>query len=252
MEADLGYDLFTRSTKDIKITEKGIQFYRYASELVQQYRSTMEKMYDLSVTSEPRIKIGTLESTNQWIANLIRKHHSDYPEQQYRLYEIHDKHQSIEQLLNFNIHLAITNEKITHEDIRSIPLYEESYILLAPKETFKNQNWVDVENLPLILPNKNSQVRKHLDDYFNRRNIRPNVVVETDRFESAVGFVHLGLGYAIIPRFYYQSFHTSNLEYKKIRPNLGRKIYINYHKNANTPNKYIHSYNNAKIIYMDF
>ncbi|MDF1653465.1 LysR family transcriptional regulator, partial [Pseudomonas aeruginosa] len=147
MEADLGYDLFTRSTKDIKITEKGIQFYRYASELVQQYRSTMEKMYDLSVTSEPRIKIGTLESTNQWIANLIRKHHSDYPEQQYRLYEIHDKHQSIEQLLNFNIHLAITNEKITHEDIRSIPLYEESYILLAPKETFKNQNWVDVENL---------------------------------------------------------------------------------------------------------
>ncbi|EMH0154553.1 TPA: LysR family transcriptional regulator [Staphylococcus aureus] len=230
MEADLGYDLFTRSTKDIKITEKGIQFYRYASELVQQYRSTMEKMYDLSVTSEPRIKIGTLESMNQWIANLIRKHHSDYPEQQYRLYEIHDKHQSIEQLLNFNIHLAITNEKITHEDIRSIPLYEESYILLAPKETFKNQNWVDVENLPLILPNKNSQVRKHLDDYFNRRNIRPNVVVETDRFESAVGFVHLGLGYAIIPRFYYQSFHTSNLEYKKIRPNLGRKIYINYHK----------------------
>ncbi|SCT31993.1 LysR family regulatory protein [Staphylococcus aureus] len=110
--------------------------------------------------------MGTLESTNQWIANLIRKHHSDYPEQQYRLYEIHDKHQSIEQLLNFNIHLAITNEKITHEDIRSIPLYEESYILLAPKETFKNQNWVDVENLPLILPNKNSQVRKHLDDYF--------------------------------------------------------------------------------------
>lgn len=175
----------------------------------------MEKMYDLSVTSEPRIKIGTLESTNQWIANLIRKHHSDYPEQQYRLYEIHDKHQSMERLLNFDIHLALTNEKITHEDIKSIRLYEESYILLAPKETFKNQSWVDVEDLPLILPNKNSQVRKHLDDYFNRRNIRPNVVVETDRFESAVGFVHLGIGYAIIPRFYYQSFNTSNLEYKK-------------------------------------
>ena len=172
------------------------------------------KMYDLSVTSEPRIKIGTLESTNQWIANLIRKHHSDYPEQQYRLYEIHDKHQSMERLLNFDIHLALTNEKITHEDIKSIRLYEESYILLAPKETFKNQSWVDVEDLPLILPNKNSQVRKHLDDYFNRRNIRPNVVVETDRFESAVGFVHLGIGYAIIPRFYYQSFNTSNLEYK--------------------------------------
>ena len=153
----------------------------------------------------------------------------------------------MERLLNFDIHLALTNEKITHEDIKSIRLYEESYILLAPKETFKNQSWVDVEDLPLILPNKNSQVRKHLDDYFNRRNIRPNVVVETDRFESAVGFVHLGIGYAIIPRFYYQSFNTSNLEYKNA-PKLRTKNYINYHKNANTPNKYIHSYNNAKII----
>lgn len=60
----------------------------------------------------------------------------------------------MERLLNFDIHLALTNEKITHEDIKSIRLYEESYILLAPKETFKNQSWVDVEDLPLILPNK--------------------------------------------------------------------------------------------------
>ncbi len=61
MEADLGYDLFTRSTKDIKITEKGIQFYGYASELVQQYQSTMEEnIYNIK-RSEPRIKIGTLE-----------------------------------------------------------------------------------------------------------------------------------------------------------------------------------------------
>ena len=59
MEADLGYDLFTRSTKDIKITEKEYSFI-VMSELVQQYRSTMEKMYDLSVTSEPRIKLGLL------------------------------------------------------------------------------------------------------------------------------------------------------------------------------------------------
>ncbi|MBO1198644.1 LysR family transcriptional regulator [Staphylococcus simiae] len=233
MEADLGYDLFIRSTKDIKITEKGIQFYHYAKDLVHQYRSTMEKMYDLNVSTVPRIKVGALESTNQWLSQLIRKHHVDFPHQQYRLYEIHDKSRSIEELLNFNIHIALTNETINHDDIESVALYDESYILLAPKETFCHQDWVNVQNLPLILPNKNSQVRKHLDDYFNRSNVRPNIIVETDRFESAVSFVHLGLGYAIIPRFYYQSFNTDHLEYKKIRPNLGRTIYINYLKKRN-------------------
>lgn len=60
MEADLGYDLFTRSTKDIKITEKG----NTVLSLCERISSTISihdgKMYDLSVTSEPRIKLGLL------------------------------------------------------------------------------------------------------------------------------------------------------------------------------------------------
>ena len=227
MESDLGYDLFMRTTKDIKITEKGIQFYKYAEQLVQQYRSTIEKMYDLNISSEPRIKIGILESTSQWMAN------TQYPNQQYRINEVHDQHQSIEQLINFDVHFALTNEEIRHQDITSIALYKESYILLTPKDAFPKQKTIQLDNLPLILPNKSSQVRKHLDDYFNRMSIHPNIIMESDRFESATNFVHLGIGYAVIPRFYYQSFNTSNLDYIKIRPNLGRKIYINYLKKRN-------------------
>lgn len=230
MEADLGYDLFMRTTKDIKITEKGIQFYKYATQLVQEYRSTVEKMYDLNITSEPRIKMGILESTSQWIAKVTQLHHKNFPDQQYRMYEVHDRSDSIDQLLNFDVHFALTNEKNNHEDIASIPLYEEPYVLLTPKNEFPNQKTIKIENLPLIMPNKNSQVRKHLDDYFNRRNEFPNIVVETDRFESATNFVHLNLGYAIVPRFYYQSYFAKNLDSIKIRPNLGRKIFINYLK----------------------
>lgn len=55
MEADLGYDLFMRTTKDIKITEKAFNFIsmRHIS-----YRNIVPqlKMYDLNITSEPRIK----------------------------------------------------------------------------------------------------------------------------------------------------------------------------------------------------
>lgn len=226
MEADLGYDLFMRTTKDIKITEKGIQFYKYATQLVQEYRSTVEKMYDLNITSEPRIKMGILESTSQWIAKVTQLHHKNFPDQQYRMYEVHDRSDSIDQLLNFDVHFALTNEKINHEDIASIPLYEEPYVLLTPKNEFPNQKTIKIENLPLIMPNKNSQVRKHLDDYFNRRNEFPNIVVETDRFESATNFVHLNLGYAIVPRFYYQSYFAKNLDSIKIRPNLGARFLL--------------------------
>ena len=80
-------------------------------------------MYDLNITSEPRIKMGMLESTSQWMGKVIKQHHNDYPNQQYRMYEVHDRHSSIDKLLNFDVHFALTNEEITHEDIASIPLY---------------------------------------------------------------------------------------------------------------------------------
>ncbi len=76
--------------------------------------------------------------------------------------------------------------------------------------------------ITIILPNKNSQVRKHLDDYFNRRNIGPNVVVETDPFEFTVQFVHLGQGYVII--LYSLPFTCSNLNIKNCF-NLGQNLY---------------------------
>src|SRR5699024_11510461 len=108
--------------------------------------------------------------------------------------------------------------------------YEESYVLITPKDTFPNRNKVSIKSLPLILPTKGSQVRKHLDDYFNRLNIHPNIIIEADRFEASTNFVHRVLGYAIIPSFYYQSFNVRDLDAIELIPTLNRSIYIIYFK----------------------
>lgn len=230
MEESLGYELIHRTTKEIKITEKGIQFYQYAQTLVHTYKQTMEKMYDLNSSATPKIKISMLESTSQWLSQIITVHHQHHQDQHYLFSEVHDVNRIAEQLLNFNSHIAISNEEIQHENINSIPLYNESYILLTPRNVFKNKRSITIESLPLIVPTKGSQVRKHLDDYCTRINIHPNIVVEADRFETAVNFVHRKMGYAVLPRFYYQSFNARNLDAFDIRPKMGRTIYINYLK----------------------
>ncbi|MDK9865990.1 MULTISPECIES: LysR family transcriptional regulator [Staphylococcus] len=230
MEANLGYDLFMRTTKDIKITEKGIHFYNYAQQLIQNYHQTIEKMYDLNMGHAPKIKLSILESANQWISQVLSIHLKYNPNQTYLVSEVHDQNKILEQLINFENHLALTNEQISHEDIKSIPLYEESYVVITPKNAFPDTKITSIKSLPLILPTKGSQVRKHLDDYFTRMNIHPNIIMEVDRFEAATNFVHRGLGYAVIPRVYYQSFNARDLDALEMRPKLGRSIYINYLK----------------------
>ncbi|REH88903.1 LysR family transcriptional regulator substrate-binding protein, partial [Staphylococcus felis] len=58
-------------------------------------------------------------------------------------------------------------------------------------------------------------------------NMRANIVMEVERFEAAANFVRQGMGYAVIPRAYYQSFNTNSLNAIQIRPNMQRTIYIN-------------------------
>lgn len=230
LEENLGYDLLTRTTKEIKITDRGIQFYRYAKELVHDYQLTVEKMYDLSMSDVPKLKFSILESTNQWVSSVISHHMKDNDNQRYQLTEIHDYSKAVQNLLNFDIHIALTNEQVDHPDIESIHLYDEDYMLLTPPDAFLNRQFVSLRELPLIVPNERSQVRNHLNDYFQHLNMRPNIVMEVDRFETAANFVHEGVGYAVIPRVYYQSRSTTSLNLLHIQPPLKRSIYINYNK----------------------
>ncbi len=231
IESDLGYLLFIRTTKELKITEKGIQFYKYAKDLVDTYHRTLDQMYDLNISDEPRIKLSILESTSAWMAMVIQHHHLKFNNQRYQIVEQHSLRHIISSLLNFDVQFALSNEEIQREGITSVPLYQEPYVLITPKNEFTDRQRVKAEtlqHLPLILPNRQYQVRKHVDEYFKHMNIHPNIILEVDRFETATTLVHRGLGHTIIPRFYYQSFSANDLNAVKLQPGIERTLYINY------------------------
>ena len=229
LEQELGYTLLTRSTKDIKITEKGILFYQYAKDIVKNYHLTVEKMYDLNYTEEPKIKLSILESTSQWVSTVVMQHHKLYENQRYLIKEILDYDQFLQALLKYDIDIVLSNEYVNHSDIVSTEIYNEEYVLLTPKDAFNTPS-TEIVDLPLILPNQTYQVRKHFDDYCSTHGIHPNIILEVDRFEAACNFVREGLGFAIIPKIYYQSIHTEYLSTVKIEPQLSRTIYMNLNK----------------------
>lgn len=251
LENEIGYKLLMRSTKEVKITERGILFYQYAKEIVHKYHQTVENMYDLNYSNNPKIKIGILESTSKWVSVVVRDHSNHFEDQHYMIREILSTAAITKAITNYDVHIALSNEQIVHDDIISHAIYSEDYILVSPDDTFNNQKSVQLHDLPLILPNDTFQVRKHLNDYFMRHNIRPHIVLEVDRFETALNYVHARMGYAVIPKIYYQSNNASHLNAIAIRPNIKRTIYINYNKKRKH-SKRVLSLIDSFIKYWDF
>ncbi|WP_258871183.1 LysR family transcriptional regulator, partial [Staphylococcus pseudintermedius] len=150
MERELGYQMLKRKTKEIQIHKKGINFYIEAVELVKNHHQSIEKMYDLKMGQTTKIKMDIIESTARWVSTGIQTHQNAHPEQHYQITEILDPNQLAQKLINFDVHLGLSNDQIRHDGIISLPLYQEDYVVLTPQNAFGNQKSVSIKNLPPI------------------------------------------------------------------------------------------------------
>ena len=55
-------------------------------------------MYDLNTSHAPKIKLSILESSNQWISQVISIHRKQFTDQTYLVSEVHDQSK---QLINY-------------------------------------------------------------------------------------------------------------------------------------------------------
>ncbi|WP_420862351.1 LysR family transcriptional regulator [Algirhabdus cladophorae] len=84
------------------------------------------------------------------------------------------------------------------------PVYEETYVLLAPKAVVAGDagkvRWDDLAGVPLCLLDGQMQNRRILDNIFAEVGLVPNIVSEANGFTSALMMVQQGAVAAILPK----------------------------------------------------
>src|SRR5690606_6069106 len=80
------------------------------------------------------------------------------------------------------------------------------------------------------------QTRKDILNAFSSEGLAPNILYETERFETACSLVREGLGISIIPESYLQSSFLENLRIRQINNNkLTRIVYLSCLKDRYLP-----------------
>lgn len=240
LEQEVGFRLLERSTRKIHLTASGEVLYKRALELLCEFENIKKEMEEVKIEGTGTITIGLIESTKSWLPKVIKLFRVKYPHVKIQLIDILGKKNIYEALKKYDIHFAITNEYISQPDMEMFPIYDEKLELITnknhPLNEMKTIQLSDLTEEPFIISKPSFQTRKDILNAFSSEGLAPNILYETERFETACSLVREGLGISIIPESYLQSSFLESLRIRQINNNkLTRIVYLSCLKDRYLP-----------------
>jgi len=241
LENELNLILIDKEYRKFKLTDEGDILYYEAKKLLNHHEHISHEMRRLKDVGPPILSIGLIESSVFFIPNILKKLKEKQPNMKISLYEKLSHDDVKLSLKNYEIDLAITNQFIQNESIKSLPIYKENLIVMVPKghelEQKRKLSIYDLEGKDFIVCKEGLQTRNDIVDAFHKAGVFLNISFEIDRFETACKLVENGLGITIIPGNYIRNskkFPDVSLLHLH-NPEIKRTVYLAYDKNRYFP-----------------
>ncbi len=211
LEDDLKIKLFSRTNKEMHLTEAGKIYVDYGKKIVELKEIAYTKINNVNLKIRPIIKIGvTKERGNQMLVDIYPKFHSEFPNITLVPKEMGVKKQ-IDAILNYELTfgvLTLTDE--FKKKLNFIHVVDEELVLAIPlnhplcinKTMFSEIDLSLFKNEEFIIINEESTLRSLINNIFNEAGITPNIIFETESNKISKSLVEVGIGSTIIPKSY--------------------------------------------------
>lgn len=218
--------------KPLKFTEAGKYFYDNYVQIYNQILKTEKDYLQSQDLNNCKITIGiNSELEDNLLKPKLLKFKEIYPNVSIKVVN-GDTIYLKELLSQYTVDFLISKSEIENtsklEDITVIKLFTSNYCLIYNKDYF---NSIDINNVPLIVPTKQREERKLIDNYFKENNIEPNIKYELDNEEKIISYVKDGLGVGIVLKD--SLVNSSSLEMDDL--DINTEICISYVKNQLAP-----------------
>lgn len=209
IEKELGFKLFYREHRAVRLTPGGSAFRSEAMKILRQYKEGVQRSASAAAGYEGALRLGFTNFVERtFLPELVGSFHTNYPR--------------IEIVLNKNEHLNMADDlKQGLCDLSVVFPYEvendrdlsvhviNSYDICAvvnsrsPLADRKAIELTELEGEPVIINSAHKSPRlyqKVLDDW-NRRSFHPETITEADSADSMLFLVEAGFGAALMPSY---------------------------------------------------
>ena len=232
LEDQLGGTLFLRSNKGMELTEEGKMFYEYvkgALELIGNAENEFTSFKDLS---KGEIKVGCSTTLTKLILmDALENFHKDYPNININIVNGLTSN-LINDLKLGKLDFVIFNESNVKENnlyLEKIKEPKQGFVYNPDYYTDNVKTFSDLNKLPLILQNGESNSRKLLDYIALQKHVKliPRMEVVSQELISEFTNIGLGVGFVIIDLANRNFKNLKELEINKTIPNINVYLAMN-------------------------
>lgn len=196
LEKSLGMALFERKPK-LRLTYAGERLYHVAKDILQKQAALEKEFEEINLEERGTITIGISFTRGRCFLPLVLpEFHERFPGVELKLKE-GNSHQLKTYLDDGSVDFVIAADQFARRDYETTLLLKEK-LFWSYTEKFRTAVEQDrLEEVPFVLMTKDNRVRSIIDQYFERRAIRPHVLIATDNIETALSLAAKGMGVTV-------------------------------------------------------
>jgi LysR family transcriptional regulator, transcriptional activator of the cysJI operon len=192
LEQSYNIKLIKRGHKDLQLTEEGQIVYSHAKQIFSLTHNLQKLMADFS---EKIIRIGsTPYIAHHILPNLLMILKESSPDMKVEIYTGLST-EILHMVLDSEYHVGVIGRLPYPETIVSKFITEKRlYYITKDPHLPSSLHLKDLQNCPIILPEKGSATREYIIGEFNKRNLPMSIYVECENPPAIKHMVHFGLG----------------------------------------------------------
>jgi len=207
LEDEIGFSLFERGAKSLKLTNAGKAFSTEARAVIQHADDAVKKARAVAGKITREINVGFAPSlTVQILPRALRKFQAQFPGVRVALHDLSTE-EMLSQLAEKKLQVALTVRPpgklplgLNYEELARY----EMCVAVAPKHPLAKLRFVSLAQIscqPLIAYSRQEYPEYHqmLGKLFTRAGRKPRIVEEHDGITSLIAAVEAGRGFALVP-----------------------------------------------------
>ena len=203
LEAEFTQQLLIRTAKGVTPTEAGKILYRHAQAILKQHEQARAEVSNASAALKGKVSVGLAPGTaaSRLALPLLRAVRTNHPEIVLHLNESFGT--TLADLISDGrMDMAVLYAEKPVSGLSLTPLLHEELVLVTPagfKLSGTQVGLREVADIGLLMLRPFNEIRRLVDEAFQRADCRPRVVAEIESIPTLVNAVTSGIGATILP-----------------------------------------------------